>query len=314
MEHFRPQHFSRLKHLAVFAMVAEAGSFTATAKRLGIAKSAVSRYVSELEEHLGVLLLRRTTRRLVLTETGERVLADSARLLEAAVDSFDAVAADAPLQGTLNIGATYAFGSHVVLPASQSFLEQNPDLSIHMSLNDRFVDLATHGIDLTFRIGSPGDVPSYISRKIGSMRFELFASPTYVRAHDLSTPLALERALWLLNPLKPAPDEWRLRRGDERCTIRVTSRLSSDSTEVAVEGARLGMGIVGIPSFMAPTGDDQLVAVLPEYEVEPELSIYAVYPRRKFVSPRVSAFLSHLERHAASTLAPSRSGKPTDDG
>ncbi len=302
MEQFRPAHFARLKHLAVFAIVVDAGSFTKAGQRLGLAKSAISRYVSELEEEVGVTLLRRTTRKLVLTEAGERFYVDCARFVEAATDSFDSIEPDAHLLGSLHIGATQAFGRHVILPAVEPFLKLHPRLSVQMSLNDRFVDLVAHGIDLSFRIGSPGQAPSYISRKIATTRFKLLASREFVRRHDVSSLAKLERLLWVLSPLGPAPDKWTFRKGQSTWTLRVRTRLLTDSAEVAVHAAQLGMGLVGIPDFMRGGPDDGLVEVLPKYVAEPELPIYAVYPSRRFVSPRVSGFLAHLERRLAQGL------------
>ncbi len=296
MQQFRPAHFARLKHLAVFAIVVDAGSFTKAGKRLGLAKSAVSRYVSELEEEVGIQLLTRTTRTLVLTEPGERFYVDCARLVEAATDSFDAVEPDAHLLGSLRVGATQAFGRHVLLPAIKTFLDLHPKLSVQLSLDDRHVDLVTQGIDLSFRIGSPGTAPSYISRTLATMRFELFASREFVGAHDVSTVEALESLPWILSPLGPTPETWTFRDGEKTSTLQAKTRLVTDSAEVAVHAAELGMGIVGIPNFMR-SACAGLTPVLPALLVEPELSVLAVYPRRRFVSPRVRGFLAHLEPH-----------------
>ena len=296
MQQFQPAHFARLKHLAVFAVVVDAGSFTKAGQRLGIAKSAVSRYVRELEEEVGVELLARTTRKLVLTEPGERFYVDCARFVEAAADSFDAVEPDAHLLGSLHLGATQAFGRHVLLPAIDTFLQQHPRLSVQMSLDDRLVDLVAQGIDLSFRIGSPGTSPSYVARKIAVTRFELFASPAFAARHDLTRVKTLERVLWVLSPLGPNPDVWTLRKGKRTTTVRTRSRLLTDSAEVAADAGERGMGIVGLPSFMRPRSDT-LVPVLSSWVIEPELPVFAVYPRRRFVSPRVRGFLDHLERY-----------------
>ncbi len=298
MQQFRPAHFARLKHLAVFAVVVDSGSFTKAGKRLGLAKSAVSRYVRELEEEVGVELLARTTRTLVLTEPGERFYVDCVRFVEAATDSFDAIDPDTHLLGSLHLGATQAFGRHVLLPAVNTFLELHPRLSVQMSLHARLVDLVAQGIDLSFRIGSPGTAPSYVSRKIATTWFELYASPEFIAAHDVSSPAALESVPWVLSPLGPNPDAWTFRKGTTTTTIKARTRLLTDSAEVAVHAGELGMGLVGLPDFMRPD-TEALVEVLPSYRIEPELPVYAVYPRRRFISPRVSGFLAHLEQYLA---------------
>lgn len=293
MDQFQPAHFARLKHLAVFATVVDCGSFTKAGKRLGIAKSAVSRYVSELEDSVGVSLLVRTTRKLVLTDAGQRFYVDCARMIEAATDSFDSVGPNHHLLGSLHIGATAAFGRHVLVDAVKSFQELHPRLSVQMSLHARFVDLVEQGIDVSIRIGSAGHAPSYVTRKIGSMRFQLYASNAFAAEHDLSTPRKLERVPWVLSPLGPTPDQWTFRRGRRTWTITAQSQLLTDSAEVSVRAAEIGMGVTGLPDFMQRL-PKSLVRVLPQYVIEPELPIVAVYPQRRFVSPRVRGFLAHL--------------------
>lgn len=282
--------------MAVFALVVDAGSFTKAGRRLGIAKSAVSRYVSELEDEVGHELLLRTTRKLVLTDAGERFYVDCARLIEAATDSFDSIEPESLLLGSLHLGATQSFGRHVLLPAVNTFLAQHPKLSIQMSLNDRIVDLVTQGIDLSFRIGSPGTSPSYVFRKIAVTRFELFASRGFLADHEFESVEALEAVPWMLSSLGPQPDRWTLTRGSRKVTLRPGSQLLSDSPPIAQGAAELGMGVVGLPDFMRPSGG-VLVRLFEDWVVEPQLDIYAVYPRRRFVSPRVRGFLEHLEEY-----------------
>ncbi len=297
-ELFRPAHFTHLKHLAVFAVVVEAGSFTKAGARLGMGKSAVSRYVSELEEHVGVSLLRRTTRRLFLTDAGERFHAECARVAGAAVDAMASVETRSHLLGSLHIGATYAFGRYVVLPSLNTFMAQHPELSVELSLNDRFVDLVAHGIDLSFRVGSPGHAPSYVSRRIGQMRYRLYASPRFLEERGpIKTPTQAAKVPWLLTQLGPNPDRWVFKRGKRSWPVRPPSRFRSDSAEVLVHAGELGMGLVGLPDFMSAeleAGGADLQRVLPKHQIEPDIPIYAVYPRRRFISPRVAGFLEHL--------------------
>lgn len=294
---FRHAHFAQLKHMAVFAIVVDSGSFTKAGTRLGIAKSAVSRYVSELEERVGTSLLRRTTRRLHLTDAGERFFVECARLVEAAVDSVESIEPGSKLVGSMCIGATVAHGQCVVVPAVQSFLELHPELDIRLDLSDRFVDLVEHGIDLAVRVGSRGPTPHYISRKIGVTRYRLFATQKLLDAHPpIATPADAERMPWVLGHNGPNPTVWEFRKGETSTVIDVRARCTISSISARVSAAELGMGLIGVPDFMVT--DDlaaRFVELLADYQIEPEIPIYAVYPSGRFISPRVAAFVAHLE-------------------
>ena len=288
--------------MAVFAVVVEAKSFTGASKRLGIAKSAVSRYVSELEEMVGVLLLRRTTRTLAMTESGERFFIECARLVGAAVDGMDAVEPNATLTGTMRVAATLGHGQYVVVPAIESFLKLHPEITIDLDLHDRFIDLVEHGIDLSLRVGSRGATPHYISTKIGEMQYRIFAARRFLNSHKpIKTPADAARLPWVLGQQGPSPTSWAFQKGKRRTEITVKPSITVSNIVARMDAAALGLGLVGLPDFMVDRKlPKNLVETLVEYRVEPTIPIYGIYPSARFIPPRVSEFLAHLKSwHAA---------------
>lgn len=173
--------------LRVFVATAETGSFTGAVERLGMSNRLTSKYVAELEERLGVRLLQRTTRRVGLTASGEDLLARAPALLDEMDDMLSAVTEDTRgFSGTLRISAPVTFGEVYVKDLLSRFAAPHPDLVLDLRLSDAFVDLASDGIDLAFRIGTP-EVSALKSRKIGELQSVVVASPEYLAGHEAPT-------------------------------------------------------------------------------------------------------------------------------
>lgn len=302
IDRLRREHLAQLKRLAVFAVVVDAGSLTGAGKRLGLAKSAVSRYVRELEDELGAPLLLRTTRKLQLTEDGQRVFADCERLVESAVLATHRVQqAGEALRGTLHIASQQAFGQAVVLPALRSFMRAHPELDVRLSFGDQMVNLVDHAVDLTFRVGAVGETAAYIAKKVYTARYRLFASEAFVQRHGVpKTPDELEQLDWVLHGLGPQPDRWTLQRGSQTWNLTVPSRLQANDSAALVAAAQAGLGVVGVLDFEGGSDDLGLVQLVPDCSVVPEIPVFALYPQRKFVPARVRAFLDHFEQYVDS--------------
>lgn len=273
----------------------EAGSFTVAAQRIGLGKSGVSRLITELEEFVGVKLLNRSTRALSLTEEGRLLYADCARLVDAAVEAFDKLDPDLPLAGTLTIAASTAHGNYALPPAIAAFMRKHPDLKINLTLGEGFVDLVDNGIDLAIRVGSPGPSPHYISRRIGAFRYRLFGAPVLLGQHAaISTPDDAATLPWLLSSLGGAPTEWVFEKDGVQDKITVAGPVTVDNMMTRVAMAQSGLGLIGVPDFIPDTALGDMVQVLPDYRIVPEIPIYAVYPNTRFLSPRVAEFLDYL--------------------
>lgn len=295
-ERFRTAQFSHLRHLAIFALVVECGSFTLAAKRIGMGKSGVSRLIAELEDFVGAKLLNRSTRSLALSDAGRLLYSDCSRLIDAAVDAFDKLDPDLPLAGTLNIAATTAHGHYIMPGVIRTFSKRHPDLSIKLTLGDVFVDLAANGIDLAIRVGSPGPSPHYISKKIGEFRYRLLGQSALLsKFPNVKVPQDVMALPWLLSSRGTSSTEWVFERDGQRFPVTVSGPVAVDQLMTRLEMARNGIGVIGLPEFaLSETLSGELIEILPDYKIEPQVPIYAVYPSKRFLSPKVTEFLDCL--------------------
>jgi DNA-binding transcriptional LysR family regulator len=285
-----------------FARVVQAGSFTAAAAKLGVAKSVVSAKIAELEDRLAVRLLFRTTRKLSLTPEGLALFDVCARVV-AAADEAAATAAgtgDAP-RGLLRMNAPIVFAQdHLAAPLA-SFLEQNPNVSVDLSLSDRSIDLVEEGIDLAIRITSRLSGAGLVARKLASDRTVLCASPAYLarRGSPAAAQDLVQHDCLVYSLLKTA-DEWRFRDPGSRqpLVVPITGRFSAGSGAMLRQAVLAGMGLAVLPSFMiaADLTAGRLRAVLDSFQGTP-LGIYAVYPQARRPPAKVRALVDLLVAH-----------------
>jgi DNA-binding transcriptional LysR family regulator len=288
----------RFQEMTVFTAVVEAGSFVGAADALGISKAVVSRLVAELEARLSVRLLHRTTRKLSLTEEGrtfharcKAVLAD----VEEAEAEITARAGQA--RGLLKVNVPVTFGVMHLAPLWGDFMALNPEVSLDVTLSDRFVDLVEEGYDLAVRIGRLGD-SSLISRQLSSTRMVLCASPGYLASHgEPSQPEDLARHAVLGYSLASTGDVWEFTGPQGPVSVRVHPRLRTNSGDTCVQAALLHQGVILQPTFMVQPHlkDGTLRELLPQFRSF-ELGIHAVYPSRQHVAPKVRVLVDYLQR------------------
>lgn len=286
----------RFQEMRTFAAVVEAGSFVGASDALDISKAAVSRQVADLEARLGVRLLNRTTRRLSLTEVGE-VFHARARELLGSLDEMESEVAARSGQavGILKVTAPVSFGLQHLAPLWPAFMARHPQVRLEVTLSDRFVDLVDEGMDLAVRIARL-DSSSLVSRKLSSARLILCASPKYLRKHGRPRhPADLAEHAVIAYSLLSVGDDWQFTGPEGPVHVRVAPRMRTNSGDTCRAVALGHEGIVLEPSFMV--ADDlaagTLVHVLPEYR-SLEMGIYAVYPSRKFVAPKVRVLIDYL--------------------
>lgn len=282
-----------LSAMAVFARVVDAGGFSRAAESLGISKSAVSKQVSRLEDRFGTRLLNRTTRRLSLTEAGERVLEHSRR----AVAEFEAAEAevgahrDTP-SGLLRVSAGVSFGQSELAPRLAGFLAGCPDLSIDLVLNDRRVDLVEEGYDVALRIGVLQD-SSMMARRIASVRSLTAAAPDYLAARGRpSVPADLAVHDCLGYSYLNGGGLWTFDGPSGQTRHRFTPRLMSNNGTALAAAAERGLGVVQMPSFIigAAVRAGRLQEVLADHR-KPDVGLYAVYPAGRPLAAKVRAFI-----------------------
>ena len=296
--------------LALFARVVHHRSFSAAAREAGLAKSAVSRRIAGLERVLGVRLLHRTTRTLSLTEEGGRIH-EHARALVAAADGAQEVAglATGAVRGTLRLNATVAFSQLYLARAVTEFLALHPEVEVHLSTDDRLVDVVEGGFDVVFRIGRLTD-SSLVARRLVTDRLVVCASPAYLaRAGTPRVPEDLLQHACLHYALVPRAAEWRFRRGGRTLDVSTRGPLSCTDGLTLREAVLAGAGLAAVPSMLVAedvaAGRLQLVL---EGTRRAEFGIHALTAHRRQTPPRVRALLdflvTHIRTHGPRTLGP----------
>ncbi|MDK1378691.1 MULTISPECIES: LysR family transcriptional regulator [unclassified Sinorhizobium] len=286
----------RLTSLVVFGRVVECGGFSAAARHLKMSVTMVSNHVQALENHLGVRLLNRTTRKVSLTETGRYYYERSAQILIDLEDADQAAAAlSATPRGTLRIYTSSAI-VRFLLPVVSEYMALYPSVSVNFDMGGRAVDMIEDGYDLLIRT-TPLPDSTLIVRKLTAWRHILVCSPEYLRAHDMpKTPAEISQHNCLRYTYYPYGDEWRFEdaKGQQK-SAKVGGNLVSNSAETLRYMALTGQGIFLAPSFVVfeDLAEGRLVRMMPEYRAV-ELSINAVYPNRSHQPTKVRLFIDLL--------------------
>ena len=286
----------RLTGIEVFVEVAEQGSFSGAARRLGLSSSAVGKHVAALEERLGARLFNRTTRRVSLTEAGARFYEHAGRLLAELAEAEVAVGElHAEPRGTLRVNGPMSFGIRHLGDAVADFIRLHPKIRIELSLTDRFVDVVDEGWDIAIRIGDL-DSSSLIARRLAPCRRLAVAAPAYLAAHGPpGRPEDLARHACLLYGHDPGVDDWVLEQGGERVRVRVDGPLRSNNGDAIKAAALAGLGVALTPTFICSEelADGRLVPALPGWW-QPDIPVAAVYPPNRRVSRKVRTFIDFL--------------------
>ena len=287
----------RLRAFEVFVNVVARGSFTKAADALDTSPANVTRYVNELEAHLGTRLLNRSSRRLSLTEGGE-ALYERAKVILDDVAETEALATTASRQsrGRLRINAPLSFGILVLAPLWPRFMAKYPDIELDIVLIDRIVDIVEEGYDLAIRISRSGST-AHIARRLSRSRNIVCASPGYLAAHGMPmVPADLVHHVCLGYTYGATADEWQFTGPDgTHESVRVRWAMRANNGDTARAAALAGAGIVWQPSFLI--GDDvrtgRLVEMMPGHRM-PDIDIQAVYASRRHLSAKVRLMVDFL--------------------
>lgn len=288
---------SNLRRLAYFAAVAETGSFTAAAERLGITKAVVSQQVARLEQEFRASLLVRTTRKVQLTEAGQAFYLRCACILSEAENAFDELAeAVADPSGTLKLTAPFDYGISVVVPAIASFVKRYPQCKVDAVFCDQTLDLMSNHIELAIRVGWLPD-SNLQARQIGTFQQVLVAPPALrSQIEKLKSPQDLAELPFVAHTALREPLRWNFTRNEtERCTVSTQAAIFLDTTLAVREAVRHGAGLSVLPDYAI--GDDlisgRLIAVLPQWHLSAG-GIHVVFPSARFRPPKVRAFVDVL--------------------
>jgi DNA-binding transcriptional LysR family regulator len=283
----------RLVSMRVFVQVVDSGSFAAAAKSLGASPASVTHHVQALEDHLGVQLLNRTTRRLHLTDVGRTFYEDSSKILTQVEEAERCAAAlQTTPRGLLRVNTAEAF-ARVLAPLVSEFCAIHAEVAFEVVTSDHMVDLVEGGFDLALRAGKLPD-SSLMSRRLGFGRLIVCAAPAYLeRRGTPHTPQDLSGHNCLIYPT--LEHDWRFTGPDGVSVVDVSGNLRSNSWLLLRRAALAGQGVAMLPVILAADDvrDGRLTRLLPAHDLG-EIVIHAVYPASRHLSVKVRSFLDFL--------------------
>lgn len=288
---------SRLDYMRNLVAVVETGSITAAADKLELTIAAVSKRLKALEQELGTRLLTRNTRQLALTEAGHYYYQHCREILEEVTRVEQQLSLmQGRLCGTLRINMPMTYGKLRLTKVLLRFMQQYPDIYLHVHLDDAYIDAASGDYDVVIRIGTLND-SRLIARKLETTSLIAVASPDYLAQHGMpQTPQDLEQHHCLHYTNVSQREAWTFFdiQGEEHKAL-IKGRLSVNNGEVLKQAALNGFGIVVLPDF--ELGDvlasGKLVKILPNYSAQ-TMSVYAVYPSRQFLPEKTRALVDFL--------------------
>ncbi|WP_085577771.1 MULTISPECIES: LysR family transcriptional regulator [unclassified Pseudomonas] len=287
----------RLAAMETFVCVVETGSFSAAARRLDIGQPAVSKTIAQLEARLAVRLLLRSTRGLTPTEAGLAYFERAKRTLEEADEADNAARGSASgLSGNLRVSAAVTFGRMNVVPRLGMFLDQHPQLSVDLMLDDRNINLMEEGIDVALRMGNLVD-SGLTARRIASCRRVVLGTPTYFARHGIPTcPADLsQHQATVYN--RSGGATWTFSKGSEEQTATLSGRLRVSAAEGlrAAVLADQGLSVASWWMFEPELASGAVVEVLQDWTLPPQ-DLWAVFPTGRMASAKARAFVDHVQK------------------
>jgi DNA-binding transcriptional LysR family regulator len=286
----------RLDAMHMFVRIVETGSLSAVAREMGTTQPTVSKQLTALEQHVKTRLLHRTTRKLSLTEAGtlyydtcKRVV-DELREAEATLSQWQN-----SLSGRIQVNTSIAFGETFMTALMLEFQRRNPALTVHLSLDDRFIDLVAEGVDVAVRLGRLAD-PNLIARRLGTSRRIVVATPAYLEKHGFpERPEDLVHHNCLLYSYLSTGNEWVFAGEEGEIRVRVSGNFESNNGHALRAAVNANLGIAMAPDWLAYEGlrRGQVVAILQRFE-PPPFEISAVYPSNRMLTAKVRALIEFL--------------------
>ena len=285
----------RFEAMRAFARVVETGSFTKAAQTLQLGRTRVTELVQQLEAHLRVRLLHRTTRQVNLTAEGEVYYPQAVHLLASleAAEASLSTATGAP-RGRLRIDVPSPFARLLLVPALARFHALYPDIELHIGVSDREVDLISDSVDCVLRGGEPA-VPGLVARPIGALQLGVYASPAYLQRHGPPAhPLELDGPDQLtVGFMRPRTGRLRrlvMQRGEERIDIQGRHVIAIDDGDAYLAAGLAGLGVVCVPDYMAAAAGGGLVRLFADWQLPP-MPMHIMYPPNRHASQRLRVFV-----------------------
>lgn len=284
----------RIRQMEVFIQVMESGNFTRAAGALNLPRSTVSTVIQRLEDHLGTQLLRRSTRRMIATNEGERFLTTAREIVGAVADADQMFRQQSDLlQGRLRIDMPSRIGHRHVIPALPQLLGRHPELEIEISTTDRMVDLISEGVDCQIRVGALQDSET-VCRKLGDVDIITCASPEYFSLHGMpQTPddLSGHKMVNYGSSLPASPASFEYQRDSQLLQVLLPSAVTVNNAEAYIAAACAGLGLIQIPAFDARNllHSGALVPVLQDF-CSPPMQLSLLYAHRRNAPAKIAVF------------------------
>lgn len=294
----------RYQAMATFIRVVDTGSFSAAARHLGVGQPAVSKTIAQLEAHLQVSLLIRSTHGLTATEAGQNFY-DRARnaIQEADEAELAAKGAGTALSGRLRVSAATTFARLHIIPELPRFLEEHPHLTVEILLDDRMIDLVAEGVDISLRMGTLADSTA-ITRKIATGRRSVLATPAYLnQAGTPRSPADLPNHEAII--YSQLPTVWSFLRDGAAISVSVSGRLRVSAAEGlrAAVLANMGLTIASDWMFVPELEDGTVVRVLDAWSL-PSIDLWAVFPAGRMITAKARQFAAFVENVMKTVHAP----------
>ncbi len=288
-----------LTRIRAFIDVVEAEGFSAAARKVGRSKALLSKYVKELEDELGALLLNRTTRQFSLTEAGHTYYRTASDILREIDNLADLVRKNnTDLKGRIRVSAPRTFADADIGQSLIDFAVAHPDVTLEIISDDRFVDLVEEGFDVAIRITRLED-SGLIARKLAPFSLLVCASPDFVKAHGpINQPSDLAKLPCIVDTNGRFLNNWRFENKDgSGFAVTVEGRLEVNSPLAAMRAAKAGLGVATLPDFVARESLDkgELLTILGDF-TPTDRGIYAIYPHRRYLPAKVRAFVDYLSQ------------------
>jgi DNA-binding transcriptional LysR family regulator len=287
----------RLVAMEMFVRIVETGSFSAVARELGTTQPTISKQLTALEKQLKTRLLNRSTRSLSLTEPGTAYYERCKRIIDEVQEAEGALGRlQSGLIGALHVNSAIGLGQIFLTPLILKFQHQYPELTVELTLNDRYIDLVEEGVDVAVRLGRLTD-SSLVARRLGSTRRLLVATPSYLAANGTPlTPADLVHHNCLLFAYLSTGNEWTFTGPDGEIRVRVQGNFRANNGHAIREALLADAGVALTPDWLIhdKVKNGEVVVLLPEF-ANPPLEINAVYPSGRHVSAKVRAFVEFLQ-------------------
>jgi len=286
----------RLVSMQAFTRVVDIGSFARAAESLDLPKATLTRLIQNLETHLGVKLLHRTTRRISVTTDGAAYYERCVRILADVEEAEQSLTRhnNSP-RGTLCVDTAGGLARTALIPHLHEFFKAYPDLKLELSINGKPIDLLQEGVDVVLRVGAPLD-ESMVARRIGQLRLAFYASPIYLNRfgtpRDLAE-LATHKAVNYMSNRTGREMPWPMSRGMEHSEILLPSAISTNDADVYLDCTLQGHGVARLARVMAEpyVASGRLVEILTDWQTE-DLPISAMYPQNRHLSAKVRVFVN----------------------